>query len=460
MNMSLPNELLTELQELRRKPGEWFSIVEIVKRDPELRSRTHFSVPSQGSDVYSRLEDWASRLFERELRLYEVKIAELLSENSTVPSLEDDTSLVNNVIEYIQSSIKEVETDISNFTNYKARDGARSRSKLITTGKRLASELSVTLRLAGEITRLELLENGYEPLDRIGFAHTKIERFYSQYSHIPHPFESTKYRELQTDVLGEATRLLLYVVFHKVNEPRLTGFERKFVSAFMRYLTCSRDSSTSAVEQIASLFEPFLKKIAFLFKVCDKSGSPIWQKGLGDLLSGLNLTSCNLKEHDTSYWQSQTVEDAVFRLAFQLRHKGAHEAHDYTYYERERNAYFVFAALLFSCKILMDTQPDIAKVVEHQGSVDTARDLFVKIDELIYGPDGPRISYRCSPSPPSRLEKLLTFSNRAQGIWPTCSSRLAELLESEYLSVKHEIVEKDREADIESYLDSMRPDDY
>ena len=36
--------------------------------------------------------------------------------------------------------------------------------------------------------------------------------------------------------------------------------------------------------------------------------------------------------------------DAVFRLAYQLRQKGAHEAHDYPYYERERHAYFVFAA--------------------------------------------------------------------------------------------------------------------
>jgi len=252
---------------------------------------------------------------------------------------------------------------------------------------------------------------------------------------------------------------VVYVVFQAVDESRLSGFEHKFVSAFARYLTCPRDSSSSAIEQVAALFEPFLKKLAFLFDVRDASGNAIWPPGLDGLISGLRLTSTNLKESEVAYWQSQSVEDAVLRLAYQLRHKGAHEAHDYAYYERERNAYFVFAALLVSCKRLMNAQPDIARAIAHQGDVDMVRDLFVKIEELMEGPDGPREVGKPTVVP-TRLQKLLTFSQRAQAIWPTCSSVLAEGLQSEYLAVKYEIAEADREAEIESYMESMRPDDY
>ena len=99
----------------------------------------------------------------------------------------------------------------------------------------------------------------------------------------------------------------------------------------------------------------------------------------------------------------------------------------------------------------------IAGTVEHQSDVDSIRDLFVRIDELNDGPYGPRISAE-TPATPSRLEKLLKFSSRAQAIWPTCSHALLEALESEYLSVKFELAESDREADIESYLEDMSQD--
>jgi hypothetical protein len=45
-------------------------------------------------------------------------------------------------------------------------------------------------------------------------------------------------------------------------------------------------------------------------------------------------------------------------------------------------------------------------------------------------------------------------------LWPACSTQLAVSLESEYLSVKNELAEEDREADIESYLEDMRGSQY
>jgi hypothetical protein len=173
------------------------------------------------------------------------------------------------------------------------------------------------------------------------------------------------------------------VIFHQVSEHRLTGFETKFVSAFLRYLTCPRDLSASAVDGVAALFEPFLKKLAFVFDLRDAGNNPIWPSGLDTLTAGLRLTAADLDKKNDGYWRSQGVEEAVLRVAYKLRHKGAHEAHDYPYYERERNAYSVFAALLVAAKILIAARPDVAKAIEHQSDVDSIRDVFVKVDELV-----------------------------------------------------------------------------
>jgi hypothetical protein len=462
-NMPLSKEQLGEIQQLQRKSNEWFSIDEITKRDPELlashlvhrRTGKQVSFPHQSQDIYRKLDTWAARLIEQEIRLYEMRIAEKYVQDSLTPTAEDDATVLSEMALYIQSTEQDIKGKIASFSQHQEEEWERSWSKLGKTAKRLTSELSVTIRLNGELTRLELIENGYEPLDRIGFAQTKIERFYSHYNQIPHPFDDTKSLTIPHDVLNQAIRLLVYVVFHPVNESRLSGYENKFVSAFSRYLTCPRDASSSAVDQVAALFEPFLKKLAYFFDICDTNGQPIWGSGLDRLPSDLNLTNANLKDANTEYWQAQNVADAVFRLAFQLRHRGAHEAHDYPYFQRERNAYFVFAALLLSCKNVMNSDPRIVQAVTHQDIVNLVRDLFVKIDELVEGPYDPRIGDKPSTAL-TRLEKLLNFSQRAQALWPTCSTGLAEGLESEYLTIKDELTEADPEADIESYLEDMR----
>lgn len=115
--------------------------------------------------------------------------------------------------------------------------------------------------------------------------------------------------------------------------------------------------------------------------------------------------------------------------------------------------------MLIASHILIKTDSKVLAVVNHQGHVDFVRDLLVKIEELVEGPYGPRIDMRKSANL-TRLGKLVTSAERAQALWPTCSTSLAEALESEYLSVKEELTEEDREADIESYLEDMRGSQY
>jgi hypothetical protein len=467
MPMSLSPAQLEEVRQLQRPFDQWFSIDEIVKRDQDLLasrfihrdSGQEISFPHAAQDIYRKLEVWASRLLEQELRAYEARIAEKYVVESLTPTSDDDVAVAAIVTLYLQNSVDAIREKIADFSQYQVQDWENSWSSLRKMARRLRSELTVTIPLNGELTRLELAETGYEPLDRIGYAQTKMERFYSHYGRIPHPFDSAQSLVLSSDELKRAVRLLSYVVFRTVSEPRLSGYENKFVSAFSRYLTCPRDASSSTVEQVASLFEPFLKKAAFLFDVRGATGNPLWGMGLTDLLPKMLLVSADLKKDDALYWGTQKTEDAVFRVAFQLRHAGAHEAHDAPFYERERHAYFVFAALLIACLILIKTNSKVLDVVQHQGHVDFVRDLLVKIEELVEGPYGPRIDVEKSTNL-TRLGKLLRFAERAQALWPTCSTALAEALDSEYLSVKEELTEEDREADIESYLEDMRGSQY
>jgi hypothetical protein len=460
--------MLAEVQGLLRRPSEWFSVPEIKKLRPELFATEYIdrttrkpvlSVAHQPDQVRRDLEKLAAGLLERELRMYELQIAKALSDNSVTPSPEDDADVVNTLTLYIKEAVDEIQSQIRTTTGKESYEWGGGWSELNEAGKRIASELSVTVRLAGEITRLEVVDTESETSSETGFAQTKIERFYSQYARVPHPFQDGRSLELSPVELRKATRLVLYVVFHPVKEHRLTGFESKFVSTFLRYLTCPRDLSGSAVEQVAALFEPFLKKFALLFDVRDEANNPIWHCGLDGLTAGLRLTAADLRNADHGYWTGQSVQDAVLRLAYQQRHKGAHEAHEYPYYERERNAHFVFAAILIAAKILIGARAEVAKSVEHQSDVDSIRDLFVRIEELAEGPDGPRVGIEAAAGP-TRLRKLLAFTRRAQAIWPTCSHKLLEGLESEYLSVKRELVDSDRQADIESYLEDMRGDQH
>jgi hypothetical protein len=79
--MPLSKEQLGEIQQLQRKPSDWFSIAEIIKRDPQLLA-SHFihramgqqlAIPHESREVYRKLDIWAARLLEQEVRLYEMR---------------------------------------------------------------------------------------------------------------------------------------------------------------------------------------------------------------------------------------------------------------------------------------------------------------------------------------------------------------------------------------------------
>jgi len=463
----IPEALLADIRGLARKSADWFSIDEIKKRDPDLEVAARYIkkgtgeeliVPRNQQQVHERLEDWAARLLEREVRLYEDRLWELCSENSAVPSTRDDTILKEDLRQYLDVTVRDLQTAIAQHSQY--TPPTYGMAQLKNTVARLETELLITLPLAAEITRLEMLNSGYDPIDRIGYAQIKIERFLSKSCvRIPHPFNEKESATLLPAALQRAIRLFMYVVFKKVEEPRLKGFEDKFVSVFLRYLTSSRESSGSVVEQISALLEPFLKKLSFLFAVKDANSKLLWPSALDPLIAGLHLTTSDLRKSDKTYWLARPTHDAVLRLAYQLRHKGAHEAHDHPYYEHERHAYFVFAAMVLACATLLQAHADIAKTVDHQETADALRDLFVRIEGLILGRDGPRISGPRNV-PPTRLEKLVELANRAQAIWPHCSTSLPDLLEAEYNAVREQLAEADREAEIEAYIDAMRSDEY
>jgi hypothetical protein len=471
--MALPAFLLKQIEATRRPTSAWFSLEEIKKRDKDIEiaaryvqrgTDNEFAVRRTGEQLYTQLDKWAARLLENEVRLYEERIWKVYSDNLYVPTTEDDASLREEFAQYINGSAAELKVLISEFSKYAPTSGSYHDlySELNKTVKALLSEYAATGELRGELLRLESIDTNADVLSKIGYAQIKIERFFSHnYAEVRHPFVITTKQQLSRGQLQRAVRLLTYVIFKETSEERLKGFEQKFTSIFLRYLSCPRDSSgaiATVTEQVGSLLEPFLKKIALLFygERKDEKGTPLWHKSLEQLIKGLGLCTADLKNTDERYWTGQSVSDAALRVAFKLRHIGAHEAHGNPPYENERLAYFVFASLLLASHMLLESNAEIAKRVDLQGDADAVRDLCVKIEELTIGPDGPRIS----DGPPNRLKKLLEIKTRVEAIWPTCSISLRGSLESEYLSVKSEVEEAEREESIESYLDSMRDDEY
>lgn len=152
-----------------------------------------------------------------------MRIAAKFRDESLTPTTAEDASVLGIVTDYMESTERPIRSAIASFTNHAEEDWERSWSKLRQTAQSLRVELSTNIQLNGELTRLEAADRGYEPLDRIGFAQTKIERFYAQYQKIPHPFDDKRGLPITSDDLNRAVRLLVYVVFHPVKEPRLSG---------------------------------------------------------------------------------------------------------------------------------------------------------------------------------------------------------------------------------------------
>src|SRR5467141_5037000 len=124
--MAIGEVLLADIRGLHRRPSDWFSVAEIERRDPDLKVAARYVrsgtgeelvVPRDGRQIHDQLEVWAARLLEQEVRSYEERLWEFCSENSIVPSIHDDTLLTDDLIQYIDASVKEIEGAIGQYTH-------------------------------------------------------------------------------------------------------------------------------------------------------------------------------------------------------------------------------------------------------------------------------------------------------------------------------------------------------
>jgi hypothetical protein len=171
----------------------------------------------------------------------------------------------------------------------------------------LSREFAIAAELGGELLRLESIDRSPETVDKIEYGQIKIDRFLSHnYREISHPYQIQRKHLIPPDRLRRAIRFLTYVIFKETEEPRLKGLHQKFVSVFLRYLSCSRESSgamASVAEQVSGLLEPFLKKIALIFfgDKKDEKGTPLWHKSLEQLIKGLGLCSVDLSKSEDAF---------------------------------------------------------------------------------------------------------------------------------------------------------------
>ncbi len=94
-----------------------------------------------------------------------MRIAEKYREESLTPTAGDDASILGIVTQYSESTEQAIQSQIASFARHAEEDCEKSWSKLRQTAKRLRIELSITIQLNGELTRLEAADSGYEPLD-------------------------------------------------------------------------------------------------------------------------------------------------------------------------------------------------------------------------------------------------------------------------------------------------------
>src|SRR5438093_4874765 len=117
--MALGDALLADTRRLWRPSAEWFSIAQIEKHDQNLKiaavyiqkdTGRELVIPRNTHDIHERLDDWASRLLEQEVRSYEERLWEFCSENSAVPSVTDEAALKDGLMQRIDASVKDTQT--------------------------------------------------------------------------------------------------------------------------------------------------------------------------------------------------------------------------------------------------------------------------------------------------------------------------------------------------------------
>ena len=187
------------------------------------------------------------------------------------------------------------------------------------------------------------------------------KRFYKV---LKHPFNLKKVEEIDDNKLEEALLLFEYILEERVIEVRLQDIDVRFNSAFKRYLYVPRfdfGDLSNNIEKLASLLDPFLKKMVLLFysNLEIQKGNKLislWQTSdFSDILKELKICTSDLKKKNDNYWLLQDCKQAILRVAFTSRQKSVHESHLYNLVELEKIAYSVIGTYIITClKIIED----------------------------------------------------------------------------------------------------------
>ncbi len=471
--MSIPVFVLDEIRDRYKSIGHHFSIPDERKLDRaldmQLASITRLNIETDPVDrstteAHRKLEERATKLLMIEFRKFEQIAWEVYQENLYIPSAEEDEELTEAIMVMVLELSSKLTSAISDATKYEPNDQFWRPFPLSKTHDQIKQEAATYAVMRGELLRLENVEVKPSAYGRSGSQRVQIENFFRQhFSLLHHPFDSQKNRKpLDPNLLEQSARLVTYIVFNDEEEPRLRGFEQKFVATFTRYLFGSRLSAGSVAavaEQLCNLLEPFLKKYTLTFcrqQMLPSSGEPLWHGHLDQLFQGLNICNAEWKKSDEDYWKGQAIEDAILRDAYRGRNIGSHEAHMMTLYEAEKLAHSALGAILIACLRFVESNPETHPVVVGQSVADQMRNVFPLIEEI--DPEYYLSSRRPQNKLPNRFDKLYEVSNRAKAIWPNCSSRLQELMYDEYLTLRQERAEVDRESYLQSYLDDLASD--
>jgi hypothetical protein len=164
------------------------------------------------------------------------------------------------------------------------------------------------------------------------------------------PFNKDIYRDFSREEIDLSLDFLTHVLRKEIDEPRLQELDEKFYSAFEQYLTTSRlyfGSVLNGIERLSSLFEPFLKKVVYIYfkaKRLPGTKTPLWHAGIDQILNTFGFIKAEIKNDKDEYWIKQPFEQAIFRLEYVTRHKGVHESHFYTLEQVENIANSIIAS--------------------------------------------------------------------------------------------------------------------
>jgi hypothetical protein len=225
---------------------------------------------------------------------------------------------------------------------------------------------------------------------------------------LDHPFTAERI-PLAPSELDEAIGFATQVLVLPIKEHRLANLEVLFDAAFGQYLVVSRDQPgalINAAERLASLLEPYLKKLVYLCyprRTLGQNNKPLWHFGVEQIIHELALASADLGKNEDSYWRQQPLEDANWRIAFVSRHKGVHEAHEYDLPQLER----IVKAIL-SCYLLA-----ALKALADPGSRSQAIQESTRVQELNELLTARAQTYRLTHDLPDALEHLRFYECRA-----------------------------------------------